>query len=400
MRILFVNTFYYPNMQGGAEQSVKLLAEGLYKNGNQVAVYCADSKDGKNKVEEINGIRVYRCTTGKFNLFRYSYEKSKIGKLEKITQKLYTYYNSVAERDFIRVCGDFKPDVIHTNTLYGIPCTVWKAAKKKGIPVLHTIRDTAIISSVQYGHKINPIIEKFHRLYMRYYSAFAAGVTAPSEYTLSTSLAVGSFKNAVVKKCVFNSVELNPTELQAAVAEKKQRTSKHIKFMYAGRLVPIKGIEHMIAAFEKMKYQDCELFICGGGEMQPYVEMKAKENPKIVYCGKLNNKQLSDKYRECDVLIVPSDWPEPFGRVVIEGNKYGMPVIATRCGGIPEIIGTAKGGVLYQAGNVDELAEKMDYFTDRCVYNAYLDSIIKNLDIYSIDKQIAAFEKIYSRLCL
>ena len=58
MRILFVNTFYYPNMEGGAEQSVKLLAEGLAKAGHIVAVYCADSRDGRITEENIHGIKV------------------------------------------------------------------------------------------------------------------------------------------------------------------------------------------------------------------------------------------------------------------------------------------------------------------------------------------------------
>lgn len=47
MRVLIVNTFYYPNMQGGAEQSVKLLAENLLRHGNTVAIYCADAKEGQ-----------------------------------------------------------------------------------------------------------------------------------------------------------------------------------------------------------------------------------------------------------------------------------------------------------------------------------------------------------------
>ena len=77
MRVLIVNTFYYPNMQGGAEQSVKLLAENLLRHGNTVAIYCADAKEGQKTVEEINGITVYRCTTGKFDLYKYSYKKNR-----------------------------------------------------------------------------------------------------------------------------------------------------------------------------------------------------------------------------------------------------------------------------------------------------------------------------------
>ena len=154
MRILFINTFYYPNMPGGAEQSVKLLAEGLVKRGHQVAIYTGDSKDGKFHLEKYNGVSVYRYDTGKFHLFKYSYQKDKVGQFEKVSQKLQLYYNSIVNKNFVKVCENFKPDVIHTNTLYGIPCTVWKPAAKLHIPTVHTIRDTAIVSSVQYGHTI------------------------------------------------------------------------------------------------------------------------------------------------------------------------------------------------------------------------------------------------------
>ena len=97
-------------MQGGAEQSVKLLAENFLKHGNTVAIYCADAKDGKKTVEEINGVTVYRCTTGKFDLYKYSYKKNSVSALEKVTQKLRCYYNP----DCVK---DFKKSVIGSNQM-------------------------------------------------------------------------------------------------------------------------------------------------------------------------------------------------------------------------------------------------------------------------------------------
>ena len=47
---------------------------------------------------------------------------------------------------------------------------------------------------------------------------------------------------------------------------------------------------------------------------------------------------IEKQYIKADVLVVPSIWDEPFGRVVIEGNSYGLPVICSNKGGIPEII--------------------------------------------------------------
>lgn len=398
MRILVVNTFYYPNMQGGAEQSVKLLAENLLSRGHEVAVYCADSKDGKKTVENINGITVYRCTTGKFNLYKYSYKKSSVGALEKITQKLRCYYNPECEKDFEEICDKFKPEIIHTNTLYGIPCSVWRIAHKKGIKVVHTIRDTAILSPVQHGHKVSPLVVKAHQKYMCGVSEYVDAVTAPSEYTLRTSLDTGAFANSKVRECVFNSVSIDYALLRKMVAERKARTSEHIKFMYAGRLIYLKGIRQMIEAFSKIDNPDCELYICGTGDMVEYVNQQAEKDHRIIYCGKLTSEELAKKYQECDVLLFPSVWPEPFGRVFIEGNMYGLPVIAGDCGGIPEIYAVTHGGDLCDCEDVDALAERMQQYLKRDYINQFYESIENNIGTFDIKRQISSFEKIYDKI--
>lgn len=396
MRVLIVNTFYYPNMQGGAEQSVKLLAENLLNNGHEVAIYCADAKYGKNTVENIYGVTVYRCTAGRFNLYKYSYNKANVGPIEKITQKMYSYYNRDAVADFNEVCDKFKPDIIHTNTLYGISRSVWKAAYKRNIAVVHTIRDTAIVSPVQYNHKVNPLIVKMHQMYMCNLSRYVDAVTAPSEYTLRTSLAIGAFKNSKVKECVFNSVQIDYDLLHKMIEERKKRKSAHIKFMYAGRLIYLKGIRQMIEAFSKIENRDCELHICGSGELEEYVKEKAKKDNRIMYYGKLNNEQLAEQYKECDVLLFPSVWPEPFGRVFIEGNMYGMPVIAGNCGGIPEIHAVTHGGDLCDCEDVNKLEDMMRKYLNRDYFNQFYSSIENNIDTFDIAAQIKAFEKIYN----
>ena len=58
MKILIVSSYYYPNMLGGTEHSIKLLAEGLKDRGHEVFVISSDKRD--NKFEEINGVKVYR----------------------------------------------------------------------------------------------------------------------------------------------------------------------------------------------------------------------------------------------------------------------------------------------------------------------------------------------------
>lgn len=398
MRILFVNTFYYPNMQGGAEQSVKLLAEGMARRGHEVAVFCVDSRNGQQTIDSINGVKVYRCSTDKFDLYKFSYLKQSISYFKKVEQKVRSYFNMQVERKFSHVLDEFVPDIVHTNTLYGIPFSVWKICNIKGVKIVHTIRDTAIISPVQYGHAENPLIKAIYQVYIRYVSRYVDAVTAPSNYTLSTSLETGAFRFAKLTRCVVNSVPININKLEAFVQERRGRSNDFFKFLYVGRLIRNKGIQQMLEAFSLLNYQRCELRICGAGEYENVVQEAVEKDQRIHYLGKLSGASLMKQYTECDVLIFPSVWPEPFGRVFIEANSFGMPVIAGDCGGIPEIYNITHGGVLCDCRNVANLKATMAKCLSREYLEAMYSNIVDNISYFDIEFQLNEFENIFSVL--
>lgn len=398
MRILIVNTFYYPNMQGGAEQSVKLLAENLVKSGHEVGVFCIDYKGHGNSVEKYNGVKIFRYDSGNFDLYGFSYNKKGLSKIQKIKQKLICYYNKKTLDCFDKFLKDFKPDVIHTNSTYGMSTLIWKTAYKNNIPVVHTIRDTAVISPVTYGHKVNNAVLKMHRLYVKYTSKFVSGVTSPSNYTLNTSLINNNFRNVHVKKCIFNSVQIDMKQLDKIISLKSNRNSDFYKFFFAGRLIEIKGIVHLIESFNELDMENAELHICGTGSLLNYVKKESEKNSRIIVHGKLDNAELSRVYNECDVAIVPSIWPEPFGRVVIEANLHALPTIVSDCGGMPEIISNMKAGTVYKNGNNSELVKVMRDYCNREKIKENFENIKNNIEIYSIERQIENFEKVYQIL--
>ncbi|PWJ51559.1 glycosyltransferase family 4 protein [Faecalicatena contorta] len=397
MRLLFVTTFYYPNMQGGVEQVVKRLAESLVCEENCIAIYCVDSSENETRIDYYNGIKIYRCSAHDFHLFKFSYDKKNIGKIEKLHQKLLCYYNRKVKNDFLTVCDEFRPDIIHTHTLYGIVPAIWKCAYKLNIPVVHTIHDLAPVSPVQYGHKASVLIRTFHKMYMNYYSSYVQAVTAPSCYTLETSLKAGCFANANITEEISNAIDIDLEYLKKLIAEKKRRESNIIKFVFAGRLVYFKGIKSLINAFLHADLQ-AELHICGSGELSQFVTTCAERDSRIIYHGKLNNEELYKVYQEADVMIVPSEWPEPFGMVVIEGNANALPVIASNCGGIPEIMDRIEGGILYEPSNENELIEAFTRFSNRKEYSIYFDTILKNINFYELGKQINDFKTLYQSL--
>lgn len=69
-------------------------------------------------------------------------------------------------------------------------------------------------------------------------------------------------------------------------------------------------------------------------------------------------------YRDADIVVVPSVWPEPFGRVAVEGMAAGRPVAASRIGGLQEIVRHGETGYLFEAGSSAELALRLERLLD------------------------------------
>jgi glycosyltransferase involved in cell wall biosynthesis len=60
------------------------------------------------------------------------------------------------------------------------------------------------------------------------------------------------------------------------------------------------------------------------------------------------------------IVVVPSIWPEPFGRVALEANCLGVPVVASRIGGLPEIVLEKQTGMLATPGSPSDFAQKIE----------------------------------------
>lgn len=404
MKILIVNTFYFPNIMGGTENSVKLLAEGLKERGHEVAIYCIDNLEKGIKKEYINDILIYRGNGGVFDIkVRLSKNNSFI---KKITNKIIELRNYSALNEFEFIIKDFKPDIVHTNNLFGISPLLWTKVKKSNIKIVHTLRDYWILSPTG-----NLEIEKeklffmramlkIYRYYFRIQSNKVNAVTAPSNFTLNKFLKNEYFSYSNEKKSINNSIDLNINETYKIINEKKQRKNEIINFMFVGGLFKIKGIENLIKAFMSIENDKIRLHICGDGELRGFVEHASHSDKRIIYKGNLSYDDLKEQYINADVLIVPSIWDEPFGRVVIEGNQFGLPVIASNRGGIPEIIKTMESGEIYSSDNIDELRNKIEKFSERKYINLFYDNIEKNIEKYSINYQIDLFLELYNQALL
>jgi spore coat protein SA len=135
--------------------------------------------------------------------------------------------------------------------------------------------------------------------------------------------------------------------------------------LYVGRVVPSKGV-HVLLDAMRILHEERIPVICkvvgsshaggGRGKMTAYIRaLRKNHSPNVQFEGFRSAKEVAQVYRNADIFCCPSLWQEPFGLVNIEAMASGLPVVASRVGGIPEI---ASGGgiLLVEPGSPAELA--------------------------------------------
>jgi glycosyltransferase involved in cell wall biosynthesis len=144
--------------------------------------------------------------------------------------------------------------------------------------------------------------------------------------------------------------------------------------LFVGRLRWHKGVEYLIKSFSIIsdKIKDIQLCIVGDGEerkrLEIYAERKKLKN-RIHFLGYVPSYSLPSIYAESDLFVLPSitsdtrghksPEPEAFGIVLIEAMASGLPVIATKVGGLPYVVQDGKNGFLIDEKDYQELANKI-----------------------------------------
>lgn len=136
--------------------------------------------------------------------------------------------------------------------------------------------------------------------------------------------------------------------------------SENNSIVYFGRLSREKGLATLI---EAVKGIPVVLKVIGDGPQREELTRRAKSAglDNVRFLGYLQGKSLHQEIRNSRFVVVPSEWPEIFGRVVIEGYALGKPVLGARIGAIPELVQDFKTGLTFEPGNVEDLREKIGY---------------------------------------
>ncbi len=355
--ILIANNVYPPIMAGGAELIVAYLAEGLAARGHKVTVVSTCAPEMEPYADEHrNGVDVVRFFPK--NVY-WSFSRGERPGYEKALWHLRDAWNRDAARRFGRIVADRKPDLLHTHLIDGFSASIWRKAKRSGVPVLHTAHDyhllcpRAVMLTKSLQICRNPTAGC--RIYRGWHLKTARDVDlfcSPSQFLIDKHVEQGLAVPRVAK--VANGIPLPVIELAGRPADGPRR------FVFAARLTVEKGCAVVLDAIRAMPDDaDYELSVAGRGPFEDQFKAEAARNPRVKFLGYIQGDQKDALFKASDCVLLPSLWYENAPVVIVEAAAYGMAVIGSRIGAIPEFVHDEKTGLLFQPGDGIGLAAAM-----------------------------------------
>ncbi len=350
MRILQINSLFTPRRFGGAEVFLERFAAELVNRGHDVSVAClspapASSESGPLRVHELPLRNMY-----------WPFDGRPQPALRKLIWHARNSYGAGSAADIDSLIGHEQPDLIHTHNLAGLTTAVWEASYARGVPIVHTIHDYALLctSHTMFRREHNCASQCLGCRALSYpkreHSQTVNTVIGVSRFVLDRHLRHGYFSQA--RTLVIPNGAPCDTAASTATA---RIPGNRLRVGYLGRIAPSKGVEMMLNSLAPLATHQCEVFVAGSGDAS-YVDNLRRRfaGPTVQFLGKVRAEAFLPSI---DVLVVPSLWHEPFGLVLCEAIRAGVPVVASAVGGIPEVIQHGQCGLLFDRGDGAALRE-------------------------------------------
>lgn len=346
MKILILNSLYptpfHPKIVGGAEKSVRHLAEALVREGHVVEVIRAIAPCAAPTREELNGVVIHGAPSR--NLY-WPFDGRTRPAWKRVLWHLIDDWGVTPS--IVRERLDaFRPDVVHTNTLAGLTTGVWRLARARGVRVVHTLRDYYLLCPRAKAYKDGRNCERVCRdcavltQHRRAATSLPNAVVGNSFATLNLHLNQGLFSGVPVRTAIGSLPEASKP-----LPPRDRSEDPRTVFGFIGRITEEKGVELLAEAYGRLPAGAAHLVIAG--ETDPEVQArltKAAGGRDIRFLGFVPPEVF---YRAVDIVVAPSLWHEPLPRSVIDAISYGRPVIGSNRGGTPEAMGEPPFGWIF-----------------------------------------------------
>ncbi len=328
MKILQIGKYYWP-VRGGIENVVKILSDGLVKNGVSVRVVVSN-RENELAREIVDGVEVVRLP------------------------KLFSVLNQPVFAGLKKEIKKYDPDLIHIHIPN--PLAAAKIMKEKK-PIVVTYH-----SDIVGKPKIPTKILEFH----------TKNLLDKASAVISTSENYAKYSK-MLQHCK-NKVRVIPLSIEIEKYKKTDKTGREnlkeklglkdeVVILFIGRFIPYKGLPFLLRAVPMISSKNFKIILGGSGPLENELKILVKnlgiEN-KIIFFGEPDDKELSNLYSIADIFVLPSHMrSEAFGIVQMEAMAFGVPVVSCNIAGsgVPWVNKNGVSGTVVEPENPKALSD-------------------------------------------
>ncbi len=365
MRTLFISNFYPPLGRGGYEEWCQEVALRFLEQGEQVRVLTSKSQtnspnDPPHLFRELNLEMELASLSNGLKFFTH--------RQKRVQESLNTLKTHIET---------FKPDTVLVWGMWNLPFDI-PALAEKLLPgrVFYYLGD--------YWPTLPPQFQNYWEaepsgaltaLPKKILALPAKAILKREERAkleLKHGLFCSNYLNTALRdkgirfgteKVIYGAIDTSQYDSQKA-----DRVDDTVQLLAIGRLIEDKGFHTILEAVKilitKQEHQAIHLRIIGRGnpsyeqQLEKYVADHQLEK-YVTFVGNVAKAEMPKQYQNSDVFIFASQWPEPFGRVIVEAMASNLAIVASATGGAAEIIDSGNNALTFERSNATDLAAKL-----------------------------------------
>lgn len=315
------------------------------------------------------------------NVITFVEDNTRLNAMGHLQAAMNAVWSKASQKRLHELIQESRPDVAHShNTFLMISPAVYYTCKADGVPVVHSLHNQRIFcpkaTMFREGRVCDACVGRFYPWpalkYKCYHGSFMQTFVAATMVFFHQWLRTWHRK---IDLYITFTEFFRHRFIEWGLPASKIVVKPHFVYpdpgvraledygnyaLFVGRLDPEKGVHTLVNAWRLLS--DVPLKIRGNGRLYQEVRILAETNSNVSIIHRLAREDLIRLIKGARFLVWPSlAWYENFGLIAIEAFACGVPVIASNTGAMAEIVEHARTGLLFEPGNAEDLAAKVEW---------------------------------------
>jgi glycosyltransferase involved in cell wall biosynthesis len=286
-----------------------------------------------------------------------------------------------------------------------VPVCLPLTARIHAASLVHTAPDYAIFFARRkiplvvtfHNYVLDPFMQRYSSKLQRiHYATILRWLTRLAVRRADAVTAVSQFTASLVRSDLgYNdeiSVIYDGVDTRRFFPKRRSSSHREIRVFFSGNLTLRKGAQWLLPIAKKLD-PDIRIYYTTGLRTQHVLAADSR----LVPIGNVPYSQMPDRYREMDLLIMPTV-REGFGMAVAEAMACGLPVVASNCSSITELIEDGQGGFLCPVGDTDAFADRINLLAASIELRHAMGDFNREKVVrdFSLAKMVSAYERLFS----